>query len=105
MYEYYTDDMIYSYRAEHGDIDTLKEYECYNCYNVDIQQSAFVASVPNPFGRIPFIPFFNNSEHTRDLDLNKDQIDTYDKVYSGFLTTLRIYKRSFLFCRGMKGNL
>lgn len=88
VYEYYTSDMIYSYKIEDGDIDTLHEYECYNCYDVDMQQSAFVSSVPNPFGRIPFIPFYNNSEHTRDLDSNKDQIDTYDKVYSGFLNDL-----------------
>lgn len=104
VYEYYTDEMIYSYRAEHGDIDTLKEYERYNCYNVDMQQSSFVASVPNPFGRIPFIPFFNNSEHTRDLDLNKDQIDTYDKVYSGFLNDLEDIQEVIFVLSGYEGE-
>ena len=28
--------MIYSYKIEDGDIDTLHEYECYNCYDVEM---------------------------------------------------------------------
>lgn len=104
VYEYYTDDMIYSYRTESEDIDTLKEYECYKCYDVDMKQSSFTASVPNPFGRIPFIPFFNNSEHTRDLDSNKDQIDTYDKVYSGFLNDLEDIQEIIFILSGYEGE-
>ena len=35
-------------------------------------------------GAVPFIPFYNNASRTNDLDLYKDLIDAYDKVYSGF---------------------
>lgn len=104
VYEYYTDTMIYAYRIENDDIDTLNEYRCFKCYDFDMQQSAFVSSVPNPFGRVPFIPFFNNSEHTRDLDSNKDQIDTYDKVYSGFLNDLEDIQEVIFVLSGYEGE-
>jgi len=35
-------------------------------------------------GAVPFIPFWNNTQHTSDLPLYKDLIDAYDKVISGF---------------------
>lgn len=35
-------------------------------------------------GAVPFIPFWNNAQHTTDLILYKDLIDAYDKVVSGF---------------------
>lgn len=35
-------------------------------------------------GAVPFIPFYNNAQHTDDLPLYKDLIDAYDKVVSGF---------------------
>lgn len=35
-------------------------------------------------GAVPFIPFYNNGDHTSDLILYKDLIDAYDKVVSGF---------------------
>lgn len=36
------------------------------------------------FGMVPFVPFYNNSNHKNDLLLYKDLIDAYDKVFSGF---------------------
>lgn len=35
-------------------------------------------------GAVPFIPFYNNGDHTSDLILYKDLIDAYDQVVSGF---------------------
>lgn len=35
-------------------------------------------------GAVPFIPFYNNEDHTSDLILYQDLIDAYDKVVSGF---------------------
>ncbi len=38
----------------------------------------------HPFGMVPFVPFYNNSNRKNDLLLYKDLIDAYDKVFSGF---------------------
>lgn len=40
------------------------------------------------FGRVPFIPFQNNSHATSDLPQVKKLIDCYDRVFSGFLNDL-----------------
>ena len=40
------------------------------------------------FGRVPFIPFQNNSSAASDLDQVKKLIDCYDRVFSGFLNDL-----------------
>lgn len=40
------------------------------------------------YGRVPFIPFFNNNTSSRDLDVVKKLIDAYDKTFSGFVDDL-----------------
>lgn len=40
--------------------------------------------MPHNMGAVPFIPFYNNENRLPDLDMYKDLIDAYDKVYSGF---------------------
>lgn len=40
------------------------------------------------YGRVPFIPFFNNNIQSRDLDEVKALIDAYDKTFSGFVDDL-----------------
>lgn len=40
------------------------------------------------YGRVPFIPFFNNNTSSRDLDVVKALIDAYDKTFSGFVDDL-----------------
>ena len=42
----------------------------------------------HPFGRVPFIPFWNNSRGTNDLQPVKKLIDAYDKTYSGYMNDL-----------------
>lgn len=44
--------------------------------------------LPHDYGRVPFIPFFNNNSGSRDLDVVKNLIDAYDKAFSGFVDDL-----------------
>lgn len=51
------------------------------------------------WGRVPFIPFYNNDTETSDLDNIKGLIDSYDKVYSGFVDDLEdIQEVLFVLC-------
>ena len=45
-------------------------------------------SVIHDLGRVPFIPFLNNDIAVSDLDNIKALVDTFDKVYSGFVNDL-----------------
>lgn len=44
--------------------------------------------ITHDYGEVPFIPFENNEDASRDLDDIKELIDAHDKVRSGFLNDL-----------------
>ncbi len=54
----------------------------------DLSWNGKTNKITHGLGDIPFIPFFNNSTHTGDLDMYKDIIDQYDLVVSGFANDL-----------------
>lgn len=76
-FEYWTDkDCTFFIRQINGEI------------NLEFVFEGFPNIIKHKMGIVPFIPVYNNSTHTSDLDMYKDLIDTYDKVVSGFANDL-----------------
>lgn len=84
-----------------------KVYEFWNDTEVDVYRSRKDVFIPfekfsflldgaltptnvyqHGLGAVPFIPFFNNTLASSDLDRVKDLIDAYDKTFSGFVDDL-----------------
>lgn len=53
-------------------------------FNIDGQDESDIKGIKHNFGRVPFIPFRNNSSETSDLIKYKDLVDLYDRVVSGY---------------------
>lgn len=89
VYELWNEQYCESYRRRTADdIESgLQPYPMFtDFYASGLSEDANQA--PNPYGRIPFIPFFNNNTSSRDLDEVKALIDSYDKTFSGFVDDL-----------------
>lgn len=85
-YEYWNDTQCEIYRrgAWDSDYNTFEEYEAFSYLYTD--ENGEVQG--HDYGTPPFIPFYNNNICSRDLDLIKKLIDSYDKTYSGFMNDL-----------------
>lgn len=89
IYEYWTDTDCWAYQKAADDIvDTgLVAYSMFSDF-----ANAGTGTVPNQLkhdlGHVPFIPFLNNDIAVSDLDNIKALVDTFDKVYSGFVNDL-----------------
>ena len=76
-YEYWTDkDCTFFIRESNGEI------------NMEFAFEGVPNIIKHKMAMVPFIPLYNNSTHTSDLDMYKDLIDAYDKVVSGFANDL-----------------
>ena len=62
--------------------DTFDQYKFR--YTIDGQDESQLNGIRHNFGRVPFIPFANNSDETSDLIKYKDLVDLYDRVVSGY---------------------
>lgn len=87
VYEYWTDKEVTAYRNDKGlsVITNLQEFTMFNQTDVDSGAETQVNSIPHNFGEVPFIEFLNNDIKTSDLENVKALIDTYDKIFSGFV--------------------
>lgn len=71
----------------------------------DVETNGTVCNVySHNFGRVPFIPFFNNGFHRDDLTPIKGLIDTYDKTYSGFINDLEDIQEIIFVLSGYEGE-
>lgn len=104
IYEYWTDKECSVFRKKIG--DGLERLEMYNMFNVyDVETNGTVCNVySHNFGRVPFIPFFNNGFHRDDLTPIKGLIDTYDKTYSGFINDLEDIQEIIFVLSGYEGE-
>ena len=86
IYEYWNDSECQAYRLKGGDeLDTgLIPYNLF----VDPELAEEVNGYKHGVGEVPFFPFFNNNTDSNDLDNIKPLIDTYCKVFSGFVNDL-----------------
>lgn len=89
IYEYWNDCECQAYAVECG--HTVDEgLTLYNVFTVvDAQgQKRMSNTFKHNTGEVPFFPFFNNNTDSNDLDNIKPLIDTYCKVFSGFVNDL-----------------
>jgi len=56
------------------------------------------------WGRVPFIPFYNNDRRTNDLNSYKDLIDVYDKTYNGFVNDVEDIQEVIIVLKGYGGE-
>lgn len=86
IYEYWNDSECQAYRLKGGDeLDTgLIPYNLF----VDPELAEEVNGYKHGVGEVPFFPFFNNNTDSNDLENIKPLIDTYCKVFSGFVNDL-----------------
>lgn len=88
VYEYWTDKECYVFRSDKGITTNLSTYTMFTQTDVDTGVSEQVNVLTHNFGEVPFIEFPNNDLKTSDLDNVKALIDTYDKVFSGFVNDI-----------------
>ncbi|MBQ2801722.1 MAG: phage portal protein [Lachnospiraceae bacterium] len=85
IYEYWNEKECQAFRRNtEQTIDGLELY--YMFY--EPSSGEMIAQYSHNYGKVPFIPFFNNNIRTDDLKNIKPLIDVYDKVYSGFINDL-----------------
>lgn len=86
VYEYWNDEECSAYRLKAGDeLDRLLPYQM---FIVDPELCEYSETYRHGIGEVPFFPFFNNNTDTDDLKNIKPLIDTYCKVFSGFVNDL-----------------
>ncbi|ADL03992.1 phage portal protein [Lacrimispora saccharolytica] len=86
VYEYWNDTECNAYRLKTGDdISLLTPYQM---FVIDPQLCDMSETYNHGMGEVPFFPFYNNNIDTNDLVNTKPLIDTYCKVFSGFVNDL-----------------
>lgn len=66
----------------------LEHYAAYPTVDIDSGITELTDTYRHGFGEVPFIFFNNNDEGLSDLKDIKELIDSYDKVFSGFINDL-----------------
>lgn len=104
IYQYWNNTQCQAYRKKSSDTidDGLQTYAMFNTF-VD-NEATLQASFTHEYGRVPFIPFFNNNITTTDLDNIKALIDVYDKVFSGFVNDLEDIQEIIFVLSGYGGT-
>lgn len=104
IYQYWNDTQCQAYRKKSS--DTLDEgLQSYAMFCNFVDGMAYMEnSFTHEYGRVPFIPFFNNNINTTDLDNIKALIDVYDKVFSGFVNDLEDIQEIIFVLSGYGGT-
>lgn len=106
IYEYWDKTTCYSFCKENrAALSTLQFYSMHELRPYDLTDNFDGSAVYlHNFEEVPFIPFFNNAEGGNDLDDIKELIDTYDKVYSGFLNDIEDIQEVIFVLSGYEGE-
>jgi SPP1 family phage portal protein len=103
IYEIWNDYECESFCYEvSASVDTLAYYSMFGHCIIDISSEG--DRYVHNWGRVPFIPFINKDTETGDLDKIKALIDTYDKVYSGFVNDLEDIQEIIFILSGYGGT-
>ena len=96
IYEFWTDEEAESFRRriDSDGYDMLEPYCQYLTLDVDTNSETYESVYKHGLGEVPFIFFSNNDEGTSDLNDIKELIDSYDKIYSGFVNDLEDIQES-----------
>lgn len=88
-YTYVNDAGELKHRCEYWDDTTVKFFEeDSDGLYVPFSYPDVGEEMNHGCGEVPFIMFKNNAKRLPDLKKYKDQIDTYDKIYSGFINDI-----------------
>lgn len=105
IYEIWNDKECAYYQKEVGEeFAQLREYKwltLYSCYDGAMDMTN---TFSHDFERVPFIRFQNNDTAASDLKSIKDLIDSYDKVYSGFVNDLEDIQQVIFILSGYEGE-
>lgn len=106
IYEYWNEAVCQAFRRKSSDTvnEGLKSYSMFYQFVEDTQSGEMVDMYQHGLVRVPFVPFFNNNICTGDLDDIKGLIDTYDKVYSGFVNDLEDIQEIIFVLSGYGGT-
>jgi SPP1 family phage portal protein len=106
VYEYWNETECQAFRKKTADTvdEGIESYAMFFSFAEDIQSGEMQDTYKHDFGRVPFIPFFNNNICTSDLDNIKGLIDTYDKVFSGFINDLEDIQEIIFVLSGYGGS-
>lgn len=104
IYQYWNDTQCQAFRKKTS--DTLDEgLQTYSMFSTFIDNEATLQDTyTHDYGRVPFIPFFNNNINSGDLDNIKALIDVYDKVFSGFVNDLEDIQEIIFVLSGYDGT-
>ncbi len=106
VYEYWSDSECQAFRrkTENAVDEGLEEYQMFTTFMEDTQSSELSNTFKHDYESVPFIPFFNNNINTDDLVNIKKLIDTYDKVFSGFVNDLEDIQEIIFILSGYGGT-
>lgn len=90
IYEIWTDTECQAFqREENLPLDQLQYCNMYAAVEMSTGEAEYSSIYRHDWGVVPFIFFNNNDEMLSDLTDVKELIDSYDKVYSGFINDLQ----------------
>lgn len=93
---------IHFINVEDWTSDTLDKYKFR--YTIDGADESELKGIKHNFGRVPFIPFANNSDETSDLVKYKDLVDLYDRVVSGYANDIEDIQEILWIITNYDGN-
>ena len=98
-YEIWNSVECYAFKLDKSRKDS--DIETHLMFDLD---GVLVNNFRHEWGRVPFIPFFNNARQTSDLDMYKALIDVYDMTLSGFVNDVWDVQEVILILRGYGGE-
>lgn len=105
IYEIWTKKECAYFRKEVAqDYTYLREYRCMTLFSRYDGFSEMTNIFSHDFGRVPFIRFDNDDTSSSDLENIKALIDSYDKVYSGFVNDLEDIQEVIFILSGYEGE-
>ena len=104
VYEYWNDTDCQAFRKKSANTvdEGLQSYAMFSTF-VD-GESSMSNTFTHDYGRVPFIPFFNNNTSSGDLENIKALIDVYDKIFSGFVNDLEDIQEIIFVLSGYGGT-
>lgn len=105
IYEVWNDKECVAFKREaNTEFEKITYYNKFEICNTLTGNKEITNTYKHNFDRVPFIPFSNNNINTSDLENIKGLIDTYDKVYSGFVNDLEDIQEIIFILTGYEGE-
>lgn len=102
--ERWTDKDVTYYQQDYEGNFSLDLYYPVNPYPHWMDENKTLGiKTPHGWGKVPFVPVYNNTQGTNDLTPIKFLIDAYDKVFSGWANDLEDIKQLLLVIKGYLG--